>query len=263
MPESLLTIVFRGLMVLRKQGSGAGSWFEVGIHSLPGDHIFRINTITNGVLEATKIFERRDIESGLRDWSLEIDGAVGLGVHQFTDGTAFERLTQNNDPEDFRWVMNVEDRAEFFGPLGNNITARNLRPVLRIPRGTFYTRLKSFPQEREKDSGGFTDFGRVGAAVGCDIRLTGSGAKLMKLPASGSPLEAFSFDATRRNTIYEIVNTPPDTTAPTADHFGHYYHALLDGSLPRFRFQPKSSGGPAPSPALCGEIFLGERTDPL
>jgi hypothetical protein len=264
MSENTLTIIFRGLMVLHQQGSGAGSSFEVGIHSLPEDHIFRINTVTNGVLDATKIFTRDDIKSGERDWILEIDDAVEPGPRRFTDGTDFRRLTQNNDPEDFQWIMDVES-AEFFGPLSRGeIATANLRPVLRIPQGKFYTRLKSAFQTRRKDSGSFDDFGEVGAAIGCDIRLRGPEARLVSVSQSGENLLQFAFDATARHTIYEIVNTPPDTEPPDENHFDHYYHDLLSANLPKFTFQPKGSGGPpAPRPALCGEIFLGARTDRL
>lgn len=262
MPETLLTIVFRGLMVFRKQGTGPGSYFEVGIHSHtdPKEHFLRINTITNGIIsDSTPLDE--DIATTERRWNLTVEGAVGNGVKMSPHTTSsFNRKDdQNTEDEDFAWIMDLES-DEFFGPLDGLIHTSILKPVIRIPNGRFYTRMKSRRVRRTKD--GMTvdeDFGRIGGAVACDIRLTGQSASLWP---EGSVNPLFEFQAAP-NTIYEIAYVPPDwPVLPSADHFHHYYHHLLDSSLPVFSFVIPSPTD-APSPALCGEVFLGVRGSDL
>lgn len=263
MPESLLTIVFRGLMVFHKQGSGPGSVFEVGLHSATRhkEHFLRINTIKNGIVADIRPLEDA-IGTTNRRWNVEIDGQIGNSVKLSPHTTtAFNRKDdENNDEEDFAWTMDLESDS-FFGPLGTRIDTANLRPVIRVPSGRCYSRIKS-PKVRRKTDGSTTepDFGRLCGAVGCDIRLTGQHAQLLP-EGSDEPLFIFKVAP---NTIYEVAYLPPDFPPPAepTDHFHHFYHKLLDTTLPEFSFEVLS-GAVAPSPALCGEIFLGVREDEL
>lgn len=264
MAESLLTIVFRGLMVFHKQGDGANSNMEVGLHSQPAGtgHFLRINTIRNGIVAEIKSLHD-EISTTNRIWNLVIDAAVGQGIKLSPHTTTgFDRRDDaNNQDDDFAWTMNLEDPS-FFGPLGNKIDTSNLKPVIRIPSGRLYSRIKTRRVIRNKDGAMIDpDFGRLCGAVGCDIRLTGPSAQLVP---EGSREALFVFTP-ERDTIYEVAFLPPDFPVPShpIDHFHHFYDHLLDSSLPKFSFEPILTLTLAPHPALCGEVFLAVRPNPL
>jgi hypothetical protein len=261
MAESTLTIVFRGLMVFHKTVAQP-SIFEVGLLSPPSQHghqlhVPRINTYKNGVLDSvTPIGEVHPRE---RTWQLKVDGPLG-GVSTDEQGE-FKRTTETH-PRDYRWLIDLEDQ-EFHESHAGNIQTRLLIPLLRIETGRFYTRLQSIEMNRRQGSGDVTDFGMVSAAVGCDIRLTGTKWKLVVEGAS-TPKFIFDVDPTG-NTFYEIANTPPDTHVPAQDedHFQHYYE-IFNPQIPanmKYKFSPKraSMAVMGPSPALCGGVRLGKR----
>jgi hypothetical protein len=261
MPESTLTIIFRGLMAFHRKEAGAGSIFEVGLltphdHHAPV-HVPRINTYKNGVLDS--VFFLEGLHPTHRQWQLNVEGALDP-VSTDELGT-FTRKTHTHET-DYRWLIDLEDSNEFYGPLTGKINTKLLKPVLLVPNGKFYTRLRSGEALRQKEGvPGNEDFGRVSAAVGCDIRLQGTKAELV-VKDTGVPIFTFEVDPSGR-TLYEIANTPPDTHKPAAgeDHFQHYYE-IFTASVPKFKFKPKSAP-PGPSPALCGAIRLGQMTGEL
>lgn len=257
--EFTLTIVFRGLMVFHKTDVPQ-SRFEVGLllpsgHHGNQTHIPRINTFKNGVLHSVTRIERRYLERHI--WRLEVDEPLG-GVSTDQQGEFIRsRVTH---PRDYRWLIDLESR-EFHKDHANTIMTGRLKPVLHIMTGRFYTRLQSLEMYRQQGGAAETDFGMVSAAVGCDIRLTGSNANLF---ANTDIIFRFNVDPTG-NTLYEIANTPPDTDVQGEDHFQHYYELFeppLSENL-RFQFRPKPASleVTGPSPALCGGVRLGTRTD--
>ena len=269
MSDLKLTIVFRGLMVFHRTVT-TPSLFEVGLlspcHHNHGNppHIPRINTYKNGVLDSVMVIGEL-IDPMRRTWQLKVDGVGGGGVSTEEYGGTFDRATHTNT-RDYRWLIDLEDQREFHGPLTDKIDTKRLNPVLRIPSGTFYTRLLSRKMNRRQGDGQATNFGRVSAAVGCDITLTGTKAELIVADTNAS---IFTFDVDPNgNTLYEIANTPPDTHGSAEDHFQHYYD-IFTSFFPKFIFSPgeahtgPSPEFPGPSPALCGGVRLGTMTNNL
>lgn len=268
MPEKTLTIIFRGLLVFRQQGTGSDSYFEVGIlptaaHTPP--HIPRILTYKNGVLDAVKSLV--GVHQDIRHWRLKVSDPVTIGVSKDQQGETFDRKTHEY-ARDYRFLMDLEDSKEFYGPLIGKIhPSFGLGPVLRISNGSFYTRLKSHKVDRQKDGEDFEFFGFVASAIGCDIKLNGNEAKLVREDDQNIEIFSFDLDDTGK-TLYEISNSPADTYIPPpfpsteGDHFQHYYHIFNVPEPPRFHFK-ESSSATGPSPALCGEVGLGQFPDPL
>lgn len=270
MPESTLTIVLRGLMVFRQDGAGPGSRFEIGIvpvrhrHEAGGiEHILRILTYKNGVLDGVKVPK---LDKLGRSWALDVTNPSTNAVTKVQVGATFDRKSADlKDPRDYRWIMDLESNAEFYGALKGSIDPKKLVPIINIPCGEFYTRLLSFPQKRFTDEANPQEFGRAAAAMACDIKLSGDQAKLLDTAAPGDP-PIFTFDATAENTHYEISNTPPDTYETPEDpklqnHFKHYYD-MFTKRVRVFRFEAKSSAT-GPSPALCGGTGLSQFPDSL
>jgi hypothetical protein len=262
LPESTLTIIFRGLMVFRQEGSGAGSRFEIGIVPVPGPdhpphhihHIPRISTYKNGVLDQVKLVE--DFQAPHRIWQLEVEGPTTTGVSTDQQGATFNRLTHGYE-RDYRWLLDFEAPPQAgYGPLAGKLNTGVLTPVIHIPNGVFYTRLKSPSLLRTIDGDPETEFGPVAAAIACDIRLSGDFATL-KVADNGVEVFKFRADATG-NTLYDFANTSPDTHVFNAaeEHFLHYYD-MFTANVPKFHFR-EPNPQPAPRPALCGATGLSE-----
>jgi hypothetical protein len=256
-------------MVFRQQGAGAGSFFEVGIvhveHLMPPHHIphiLRIITYKNGVPDTVKVVQD-EVNTKPRLWRLDVTNPVTPGVRKDQQGATFNRMQHPHD-RDYRWLVDLEDNTEFYGPLNGKLDTSVLKPVLRIRNGLFYTRLKSHPQTRRKDGvPGKPPFGRAAAAIGCDIELNNGGSATLRFDNTGEDIFDFAIDPSG-NTLYEIVNTPPDTHVPGTgeEHFICYYD-MFTAAVPKFHFEAQGLLAPGPSPALCGATGLGQFPNPL
>lgn len=274
-----LTIVFRGLMIFHEDKTN--NLMEIGILREPG-HVPRIITIKNGVhADVYDLRERPELDDeSSRSWRIEVTNPAQKGISTYTDGQMFDRKTHPND-RDFRWIMDFEGSDFYDKDLTAQVDARKLMPVLQVPVGQFYTRLKSPSLNRSEDGGELREFGAIAGVTGCDIVLEGGTAELSAV-GGGSIFQFKSEGESLENTIFEITNTPPDVPAvfgtgsghgghgghtgasPHQDHFQFYYGLFLPGRIPSpiFGFRPLD-GSPAPNPALCGKGRLGRRTEGL
>lgn len=266
--QSVLTIVFRGLMVFHEDKEN--DLFEIGILDEPTHHIPRILTLKNGVLAAVTDLRPHDEPS---PWSIVVKNPTKNGINIRRLGAEFVR-TKHEFKDDFRWIMDLEDK-EFYGrDLTSEIDTSLLTRVLRVSHGEFYTRLQSPRLGRSKDAHDPEEFGEVAAVVGCDIADNGEGATLR----AGDGTDIFSF-VNEPNTMYEIANTPPDIIGDDHrksqagrkhghgrephlvpdDHFQHYYE-LFKPNKPSPIFHLRAPDAtPDPDPAVCGTIMFGKR----
>jgi hypothetical protein len=276
---STLTIVFRGLLVFHEDQRN--NRMEIGL--LPAEqhnHIPRIMTIKNGVLFSTKPLTD-EIPGRDRKWLFKPDRPVGDGPYLRKSGREPMRRLTHGVESDFRWIIDIESREFPYGDLTEAIDTTRLKPLMYIPNGEFYTRLRSTKLRRLQDGADPKPFGCVAGAIGCDITLEGN---VVDLIDTGTGDTIFQF-MVEPNTIYEFSNTPPDTEAykrPEGDkgtgghlshveaghddHFLNYYDLFQHpGGVPKFSFEeePLFGGPPGPNPALCGEVYLGERETPL
>lgn len=267
MPDTTLTIVFRGLMVMHK----APDHVQLGILPAPG-HFPRITTITNSVF--VKTFDLNNPEQPSIDpdrpiWRLDVDSPSGITF--LTTGETFDRKT-HEDPKDFRWSSDLEGTEFYNEDLTTRLNTGQLLPVVKIFNGSFYTRLKTPPLLRSQGANAAEEFGCIAAVTGCDIVLNGNNARLIE---EGSDRVLFTF-TNEPDTIYEFANTPPDIEPHPghhhedpvpADHFQLYYELFSDlTGIEKFGFRADEAGAlgpPAPHPALCGIVRLGKRTGSL
>jgi hypothetical protein len=278
MPEtSILTIVFRGLLVFHKNAEK--NQMEIGI--LPDEaHILRISTIKNGVLAAVADLRKAPPmdDPSHPIWRLEVDGLTEPNASVYTNGSlGFNRLT-HSDERDFRWITDLEGREFYDRVLTSELVSEMLFPVLHIPYGEFYTRLKTPNLRRKKGTGDFGEFGCTAGVSACDISIEKGGAATL---VADDGTEVFTFKS-EPNTIYEFANSPPDIAVhpetdsatpaaeipvvehehPSKDHFQHYYALFKDPKVERFEFEVPDMD-PNPDPALCGATSVGRRPEPV
>lgn len=209
--ESTLTIAFRGLLVFHRMEQKGESWFEIGFlfgEDIPHHHP-RINIYRNSVLDRIFYLEEH-IDPDYPLWRLVVDNPIGGGVSTYTPGPFNRKMYP--DEKDFRWIMDIESEEFYNEDLTRKLNTRRLLPILRVPHGVFYTRLKSVDLKRFKDGSEEKAFGCAAAVIGCDIPLLGGGARLMEEDRH-NPTPIFRFRP-EPNVVYEFANTPPDGVPP-------------------------------------------------
>lgn len=290
-----ITILFRGLMVAHvvTGDESQSDFFEIGIFSDAPGHNLKINTL-NAALALNEApvasFPLDDVVRSGRSrlWHLVADDPADEGISLLhTAPEPFDRIAHAANPafsEDFRWIVDLE--AEDFYPQGVDgvLDTARLTPVLRIPRGLFYTSELFHSLKRRRNEGDFKNFGSVAFSTGCKIRVRSGGVRLVNEAGV-----IFTFE-NNPGFIYEFVNTPPEVSPgegdphaahshahPTGhdhtgaggrfiDHFPLYYE-LFPRKLPpgfdRFSFDrpPVTALGAGPRPQLCGGVFISRTTD--
>ena len=268
MPETL-TIAFSGLMIFHEDKKN--NLMEIGILRQE-IHVPRILTMTNGVLARVLDLrtkpELNDVAN--RTWVLEVSNPVKAGIRIHTQGGVFDRRT-HPDERDFRWTMDFEG-SDFYDKELDKMMTEKLMPVLQIPHGEFYTKLKSEPLGRRADGGAKETFGAIAGVTGLDIEIDGGS---VSLKVKNTDADIFRFKRPNQplagNTIFEIANTPPDVFLHPVhgheehDHFQFYYDLFTRENIPRPRFSFEKLDGPAPAPfpRLCGKGGVGLREEPL
>jgi hypothetical protein len=260
-----ITIVFRGLLVLNKHQVNGAPSMEIGILAVhePGPdtapkHTPRIMTIRNGVREETKILP---MTHPSRVWNLVVDDPVSTGITLRQSGQGpIDRMNATTPDDDFRWVINLENNEFPYGDIDTTfgLDRSELTHVVQITSGEFYTRLKSPLLRRSENGGPGVDFGALAGVMGLDIQVNSGGARLVGQAPNNGTIFTFSSDA---NVMYELANSPADTIETAPDHFHHYYHIFAQPPQQTYSFLRRPLGplgAPAPNPALCGKIYLGE-----
>lgn len=252
-----INIVFRGLLVLNKDQVSGRDSMEIGILDEPHHHTPRIMTFRNGVREETVLL---DMNTPPVLWKLMVDNpsTTGITLRQHGSGP-INRMDTSTPEDDFRWVINLENQEFPYVNIDQRygLDRAELKHVVQITSGQFYTRLKS-PLLRRQENGSTTiDFGAVAGVMGLEIPVNSGGAKLVG-PTPNDVIFRFSSDP---NVMYELANSPADTIATDDDHFPHYYEIFRTQPGQKFSFLRTPLGpasDPGPNPALCGKVYLGE-----
>lgn len=204
---STLTIMFRGLLVMHKMETGNGrSYFEIGVLKTEETegHFLRIHVIKNCALARVipldhKVRPRHPI------WRLRVDHPIGEGVSTYTIGPEPFNRRRHPVDRDFRWINDLEGPDFYNRDLTDELDLQCLRPILHVPYGVFYTRLRTRVAQL-KNGDLEPNFGHLSSVTACDIPILGGGAKIVEAD-TGRVIYRFKPE---QNTIFEFTNTPPD-----------------------------------------------------
>ena len=190
------------------------------------------------------------------------------GAHQYI-GTDFDRPSNAGDPEDFRWILDLEgpdlhDHHLLRRP--NQSGMVSLSPILRIDGGTIYTYLKSVSTYSrvsvQNTSNPERFLGKVARVIGIDIPCALKGQILL----TDGENNQVSLANTMSDMRYEITvsNTRPNMTAMGSHSDFLLFYELFDPAIEEFDLV--MAAGPnqlfSPPPLLCDGVFLG-RTSSL
>jgi hypothetical protein len=267
--EGTLNIMFRGLMVghLVTQTHGE-SFYEIGVLPAEGHHL-RIHTIMEGEDTPVSVFNLDNFTgpSRPRRWELKVDAPAREGVQLRKNAEEPPDRVNSTDEDDFRWIIDL-DAPDFYpdltapGVVGILDTAQ-LRPLLRVYHGEFFTSEKATVLRKHGSDTRFTPFGSVAANTGWEIEIEEGGVHLVD--EAGKTI----FSARSQPGVsYEFVNAPPEPFIVPDDHHHHphdhfqFYYNIFPTNLPKgvdkFQFQEFPPPPPGSRPHLCGKVFLSK-----
>jgi hypothetical protein len=84
--------------------------------------------------------------------------------------TTFDRMDEGQDPQDFRWITSMEE-VTATADLSRTINHANLKPMIQIDRGIFYTHERTTVITDLRNGGTPTPYGFIADTIGIDVVL--------------------------------------------------------------------------------------------
>ena len=235
--NAFVSVSFEGLVVLSINEQQRG---DVGILNAPHHTLsFEIRKISPSGVSVLNypINPKYDIQ-------LKVDNPSSPGVTTYMNNAVrFDRKNNQGDPEDFRWVVDLEGK-EFHN---NQLTVANpekFKPIFQLTHGVFYSK-KLFKDPTVRVNAGSNTrpvfLGRITDAIGADIYLDRpDSAVVLRSGAKGEKVLALNREPGCR---YEIIvkNLPDSETHSTQiereGHFRYWYNAFKDPSGQKYDLQ--------------------------
>lgn len=229
--QATAKVVFRGLMAF--QPDAGRQYLDVGILYAP-QHEFRIQVKETSDVGGSVVFIPVPPASTPRSvWTLVSANSNAGGISFYQTG-AFDRAADLGHERDTRWLIDLEG-AEFH-KRQLTLTNDQLRLVLRVSAGDFYTNKRTAALMRRKGDGRFQYFGRVTEELATDISLVEgdlvirleNGAELLRLKHN----PGIAYEITIENAF-----TGDHHTASRVNHFAYYYGLLTEPITDKFEFR--------------------------
>jgi hypothetical protein len=186
------------------------------------------------------------------------------GVRQYI-GADFDRRWNTGDPEDFRWILDLEgpdlhDQHLERRTDGSGIVS--LSPILRIDGGTIYTFLKtvnSYGRVSVQNKGPQHFLGKVARVIGIDIPCALNGKVVLRDRKNNqAPLLNTVSDMRYEITVNNTHTRPNLAPMGSGSDFLLFYELFAP---PGEEFDLVVADGPnrafSPPPLLCDGVFFG------
>lgn len=243
--DATITLRFTGLLVFCFDKRS--KICQVG--ALPKNHKLRFGVTKKGPgiendSEQTLTIPPSLIDQASDLW-LDVEGEPALEQRAAEPFIAGKRDESPTDPQDFRWVVDLEGRHFYDRPL--KVRDGALRPILSVATGLFYSAILSPDLYRtvpvtsngaRRRSTRGRNFGYIAEYIGADIYLTRPDqALVLRVGRNGSELLRLHNEEGK---TYEISVGNGDTPqAPAGSDFHYYYDAIkLERGEPRILIEP-------------------------
>jgi hypothetical protein len=242
--NAFVTLTFDGLISMCINRSVEPNRCELGmVHVQDHSRQLTITRINRGGVEeaAYPTFDLNDNSNVV----IRTEHPIVPGVSIFRDD-GFNRHADRGDPEDFRWIMDLQG-SEFHGP---NLTLDRQRghvchPKLVIYDGVFYTHSKTphryfrHPREGNPVNTGFADLGKIADKVGADIVADPTRGKVI-VEITGATPDHIELQSDGLLTRYRIdVSNLCRPLCPDISDFPHYYSVASDRTGVEFDIYPE------------------------
>ncbi len=243
LPEPTITLAFQGLIVFCfDRGSRR---FHAGFLGHDPRHCLAIDIEERGApsAEFKTILSLTDDDKRKGAGSLKITGDLSFSVsgrandadiHPSGAVGDFDRKNPNNDPEDFRWVVDLESK-EFFGCKlkirPGNVFARKMT----INHGLFYTATKWFVIMDPPIAGHDKEF-EVARVIGCNVTLGKEETAFLSFgPEENNRIELPVAPGAQYRV--SIKNRCEPDTGPGPGDFHRYFNEVLEDVRPDKPFE--------------------------
>lgn len=231
--KAFVRITFDGIIVFCLNKRAEPDRCEMGMVSLR-DHrrLLKITKINpNG---SEELFHPVITLENDNDVTIDATDPIRRGVTTFQrdlPSDPFDRIADTGDPEDFRWVMDIQ------GPLmhGNAASMRRdyrCQPKINIPHGIFYTHSKTahqysrIPLEGSINTG-TQPLGKLADKIGADLVCDPLKGKVTVKVRGLNPIPDLIPDGLQTRYRIDITNLCTDGSPKTSD-FPHYYEVVSD-----------------------------------
>lgn len=219
--KALVRITFNGLFIICRKGFER---WEVGIPNVPGHTAgLELVTVTGPVgptIETPNIRFDQDI-------TIEADPA--LNTEPF-DAVDFNRGSDTGDPEDYRWIFDMEGPEFHNRPMTARPGGVGYKAKIFVNGGRLYTAGKTVEvYRREKTTNREGDrivLGKVLITAGINLERDAAGSRTVYLQNNGATQRIALRQ--KRGVRYELnfTHMPPSGGAVGVTHFHHYYDVL-------------------------------------
>lgn len=227
--EASVTVTFEGLLALCVNDKNQA---EIG--ALRNSHhelTMEVNTITRQRDRERTSTVRLPVKVN-EDIFIEAVNASKPGVSLYkNEGIVFNRADGTGDPEDFRWVMDLEG-PEFHNRKLTITRPEMLRPRIFIPTGTLYTQeIDSQPMglTAAGDDLHWTYLGKLAKIIAADISFGAGDEVIVRSGVNGSNAIRLKRQPGTRYAI-AIKNTRHTMTGIARNDFHFWYDALQDNT---------------------------------
>ncbi|MEW6207534.1 MAG: hypothetical protein AB1631_04150 [Acidobacteriota bacterium] len=240
-----IRFIFRGFLITRIRDGAAGA--EIGALAISQCHQPKITIIEITPEGAENPVDHAfDLDS---DFSLSVENVAQSGIQVFqADTEPFNRLDDENDPRDFRWVIDLEELLR--KPL--QVDETKLGPIVTMDNGLFYTFGRSPGEVKIKRPGArLRRFGRYGLDIGANIYFDQPDSRAV---FKNGDEEILSVDATQ-GSRFEIVFDCNCHTDTQESDFPLVYEVVGAGLTEEekvdFEGDPIRTGGSANPEVYC------------
>jgi|SRR5215510_11331957 len=252
--KAFVTVSFQGLMALVINENREA---EVGVLKHK-HHQFTLEIKKITLLGASVINHSTDLGEDL--W-IEAVNPADNGVKKYINSKlTFDRKTNRGDPEDFRWMVDLEGK-EFHGSRLAITNPERFAPMIHLNSGIFYTQRRSQQMvKRVIQSNNVHEalLGKVASSVAAEIYLEGrDGEVVLRYGRKGSERVTFRPEP---DTRYEIVlsNERPESMRTMGESdFVSWYEVFADQSGRRFDLRNLPQREPFNLRGIPSRYFLG------
>jgi hypothetical protein len=177
--EPDVRIFFHGLLLLRSQD---GEACEVGVHPNAANHTFSVEVRTKTAGKADVVHMRHfgDLKFRRPGVTIKVEGAARDAAFKFIPDKPFNIEEGQGEPEDFRWVANLEGGHFHAKPLSTSVF--DTQHTIELKGGEYYFHAARRTEAPISRTGGGKEpqiFGRLASVVGAKVYLSAEQALIM------------------------------------------------------------------------------------
>jgi hypothetical protein len=259
-PKPTIKITFNGLLVLAFDQTHQQHLCEIGVLKAHG-HTLRISRTTTDSAGAHTLPE---IANGIQT------GGISIGIPERNAREGVRRFNNENDagdPENFRWIVDIEDLHEDRHPDGLSLKTGFPRQSVLVRQGLFHTATQI--PARLVRPGGTEEEIKIASPIGCNLYMENGEKFVLSYGQEGEKLEIVAENGVTHEIT--ILNTPPNDSHNQASgqvvHFPFFYELALEVD-PKEQFNIVKSETVKSKTKLflgnpqrpCPGVLLGKRT---